>query len=558
MTQEKSESEEALASAEEALRQELKRYGLDFDRVGLGWILVALVRSGLRFARPPFDGLPFGVFNETLEVARRGGTPDEVVTLLLEFLAHRCSDRPFEPCNSSGEQERALSRFAAICEGHGISFAQGIRQLHESEHPWSRLLGLCLLARRGFVQVRQFLNADDLLAAICDYDRTGSMPDKEAERDPQKPWIWLKIDPEPVVDLFIEHLELLDDATIEVCLPRMTEAIWDYKRSIIGVDHDDSIAESAAFEAQLQQTLNLVRRLFRVACHRLGDKASEAPSIRRQTCLRCVWALYGLGRLTADMYSPQVIEAAGLEMAGLRKLCERATEPEAAAAFADAVDVLNGCSVVLFETRPLWDAIRPFLLALRSLTVPAVAPDLRYWPNNGTRQSDEKPPEPWCVIPDVIGTDFHQWAGYKQEEDPTLHDLRSRFAKFCLERLRSRERGGPPIEPCPFWRRGYIAAVLELSINPGGRGHRLLDFVQKHDPDEQVRRDAHRAYLLLRRGPKLGQASPRSAFFHAFWQLRKAHMLSLGKEIYRGAAESTRDIEVRRTTISLNDEKSKE
>ena len=558
MTQEKPESEQSLAQVEEALRQEIEHFGHDFSRVGLDWLPSALVRSGLAFARPPFDKLPIGAFRDSLKIARLGGTPDETITELLNYLAHRCSDNPFEPGDSPSEQERALSRFAAICEEHGICFSQGSRQLHKSA-PKGSQLRLCLLTRQGIIQARDFLAVDDLFTAICSFDRHGSMPDKEAERDPQKPWVWLRFEPEQVVDLFLEHLESLDDATIDHCLVRMTKAVRHFWRTTIYDDRNglsDSDAES--FEAVLRQIRELLRRLFHAACDRLGDDASKAPSIRRQTCLRCVWALIGQGNLTAEMYPPQVIDAANLEMAQLRKLCERATDPEAAGAFADAVDVLNGCSVVLFETRPLWDAIRPFLLALRSLTVPAVAPDLRYWTDDRTCQNDEQPPEPWREIPDVIGTDFHQWAGHEQESDETLHDLRTRFAKFCLQRLSSRERGGPPIEPSPIWRRGYIAAALELSINPGGRGHRMLDFARKHDPDEQVRQDAHRAYLNLRRGPKLGQASPRTAFFHAFWQLRKAHMLSLGQEIHRGASESTRDREVRRTTVSLEDEKSEE
>jgi hypothetical protein len=537
------------------LRQELKRFELDFCGVGLDWIPTALVRSGLVYARPPFEKLPIGACRDALKIARLGGTPDETVTELLFFLTTRL-DKACEPKENSGEQELALGRFAAFCQEQGISFSQGLLQRHESS---PLLYRACVLARNGLINVRDFLSAGDLYAAICAFDESqGSRPDKKALSDLQKPWIWLEIDPEPVVDLFIEHLESLDDATIDRCLPRMTEAVLCFRRAIFGIDFEDSAAESEAIEAQHQQTVELARRLFRVACDRLGDNVAEAPSIRRQTCLRCVWTLASLGRLTADMYPPQFIEAAGLEMVRLRKLCERANDPEAAAAFADAVDVLNGCSMVLFEKRPLWDAIRPFLLALRSLTVPAVAPDLRYWADDRTRQNDEQPPEPWREIPDIIGVLFQQWASHEQETDPALHDLRSRFAKFCLERLRSRERGGPPIEPCPFWRQGYIAAAVDLSINPGGRGHRILDHVQKHDPDEQVRQEAHRAYLVLRRGPKLGQASPRTGFFHAFWQLRKAHMLSLGQEIHGGAAESTRDREIRRTTVSLTDEKSKE
>ena len=71
--------------------------------------------------------------------------------------------------------------------------------------------------------------------------------------------------------------------------------------------------------------------------------------------------------------------------------------------------------------------------------------------------------------------------------------LREEFAKFCLDRLKTKGKQKASsrdkqfsdkdfVEPRPLWRQGYVQALAALRVNPGGRAHRTLFWLSQNDP----------------------------------------------------------------------------
>lgn len=212
-----------------------------------------------------------------------------------------------------------------------------------------------------------------------------------------------------------------------------------------------------------------------------------------------------------------------------------------------------------------WRAIKSALLLLRSLRAPAVAPDLRYWlePRDRGGVLPTAPPVDRLWITDSVANLFHEYASSEKQRDTDLRDLRSEFARFCLDRLRSRHKSGDlptdddgaMLEPSPDWRRAYIRAIRELRVNPGGRGHRVLHWVSKNDPHEELRGEAATAYRELTRRTMLPPGtSPRRALFAAYWHLRVAHLQAIGHPVDETGATRTRQKETRRVKeVERND-----
>ena len=202
--------------------------------------------------------------------------------------------------------------------------------------------------------------------------------------------------------------------------------------------------------------------------------------------------------------------------------------------------------VLLAFAKP-WKRLRPLLLAFSGMKCQAVASDLRAWPEFGK----ERPPAPYARIARWIA--IGMYPEHLQDElkrDPHLQELREEFAKFCLERLRTREKSF--VEPRAAWRQRYVQALAALRVNPGGRAHRTLSWLLNNDPDEKVREHAKKAYKRVRHldpnKPNLDEgASPRRPLFEAFWFLRHAHLETLDVEIDDEGAMRTRQSELRRT-----------
>ena len=200
-----------------------------------------------------------------------------------------------------------------------------------------------------------------------------------------------------------------------------------------------------------------------------------------------------------------------------------------------------------------WNTLKTFLLLFRSLQTPAVTSDLRGWKIRG---ESELPPEPYSIIPRCILRVFNLISN-ERKDDPKLESIRKEFASFCLSKLKTKkEKQGdhPPqnedfVEESPIWRYFYIRALRDLKINPKGKGHHVLRWVSRNDPQEEVRSMANIAYKELRHQVALPpNISSRKPLFAAFWWLRQAHLLELGVKIDDRGAQRTRSKEVTRTT----------
>ena len=214
---------------------------------------------------------------------------------------------------------------------------------------------------------------------------------------------------------------------------------------------------------------------------------------------------------------------------------------------------------VLLCFAPPWKCMKPLLLAFSTMEKQAVASDLRAWPETGL----DAPPYPFSLIPMWIATAMYpQNLRGELKRDPSLRDLRERFADFCLERLRSKKTGKSEagvdkrdvgfVEARPVWRRCYVQALSALRVNPGGRAHRTLFWLANNDPDESVRKFARKAHKQVRHLDRSKSnldvgASSRRPLFEAFWWLRQAHLLTLGIEIDQAGARRTRRKELQRT-----------
>lgn len=211
---------------------------------------------------------------------------------------------------------------------------------------------------------------------------------------------------------------------------------------------------------------------------------------------------------------------------------------------------------ILLNFADPWKRLKPLLLVFTEMTVPAIASDLRPWPE----PDREPPPHPYNEIPRWI--EIAMYPQNLQDElkrDPYLQDLREEFATFCLGRLKTKEKkqiddytNADFTEPRPMWRQGYVQALAALRVNPGGRAHRTVFWLLNNDPDSTVRSFAKRAHKRIRhldrKKPNIDDgASPRRPLFEAFWWLRQAHLLTLGKEIDESGAMRTRRKELHRT-----------
>ena len=292
----------------------------------------------------------------------------------------------------------------------------------------------------------------------------------------------------------------------------------------------------------------------------------------RSSLLKAWWRLAvvmhhrGMGALDSgisDELTKRLVDSAARHIGMLRKVLRETPEDfgctdSTGAPVADFYD--RGFEVLVVFAAP-WKCLRSVLLAFTEMRVPAVASDLRPWPE----ADREPPPHPYSRIPMWISTAMYpQNLSDELKRDPYLQGLREAFAKFCLDRLKSRKircrqdvHGSDCaderfVEPRRTWRRCYVQAVAALRVNPGGRAHRTLFWLSRNDPDETVRTLAKKAHgqirHLNRNRPNLDRgASPRRPLFEAFWWLRQAHLSTLGIEIDESGAMRTRRTELHRT-----------
>ena len=285
----------------------------------------------------------------------------------------------------------------------------------------------------------------------------------------------------------------------------------------------------------------------------------------RSVLLKAWWQLAGkvhgrsMGGLEEEL-SPerrdQLVESAARHFGLLRKILRASPEHFADTDSTGAVsDFYHEAFLVLCIFAPPWKRLKPLLLAFTEMTVPAVTSDLRPWPE----PDRDPPPHPYSEVP--LWIEICMYPQNLQDEltrDPYLQDLREEFAAFCLGRLKTKTKKPASyadadfIESRPRWRQCYVQALAALRVNPGGRAHRTVFWLLNNDPDETVRSLARKAHKRIRHLDRKksnldDSASPRRPLFEAFWWLRRAHLLTLGKEIDDAGASRTRRKELHRT-----------
>ena len=305
-----------------------------------------------------------------------------------------------------------------------------------------------------------------------------------------------------------------------------------------------------------------MRPYFEELDRRVVEKGKEVDPLLRST-----WML--LFRMAWDAEAAdcpaevrkRVLDAATEDLSRARSIFGSAATDEAGNAdrFLQCLPHIERCCKLLAYHGGLWRCMKPLLLAFRALRTPALARDLRYW----EEFADDPPPTPWNAIPGLLNTMFHAYAAREQRGDLDLEQLRARMATYLLERLTDRwsqkEREAAAAsgqvrtdddmtEPVPEWRYCMIRAVVDLRVNPDGKGHRALNWSSTHDPHPRVREAAKSASQSLRHQRGLPEGtSPRRAVMSALWWLKQAHMLGLGIQPDPDGAQRTRIKELSRT-----------
>ena len=266
------------------------------------------------------------------------------------------------------------------------------------------------------------------------------------------------------------------------------------------------------------------------------------------------WSYGGLESELSEELKSRLIESASRHIGILRSVLRDTPE-----VFEDenVSDFYDKAFYVLLSFASPWKRLKPLLLTFTGMTKQAVASDLRTWSEH---DSKENPPAIYSRVPNWIEVAMYpQNLRTELEKDPYLQELREEFAKFCLERLRTKKKRKDSgytdkdfVEPRPAWRQCYVQALAALRVNPGGRGHRTLFWLLNNDPDDTVKELAGKAHKRVRHldrsKPNLDEgASPRRPLFEAFWWLRQAHLITLGTEIDQAGAMRTRRRELHRT-----------
>jgi hypothetical protein len=395
----------------------------------------------------------------------------------------------------------------------------------------------------GHVDPLNFLDAD---AVRTTTKRTGgsSWNQPSHDNDPRLPDFWLTLDPIRAFDAFRRWFEAEQIETLGALALGLERQI--------GLQYPGTrIARGPKQEIEIRELYPQVETLALVLCRRRSESQND-----NQTLTRCCWSYARLAgerapALLGDLYEPLARRALS-ELEHVRKGLRGA---DAEAFLRDHGDYLH--EAVFFGPRTssdsLWPVLRRLVLALREVPRRGVPLDLRTW--DEPEPEFEKVPRPWNWVVDHIARVLELLLGRELERDDDLNELRREFAKFCLDRIKTREkaRADRPLanedffEPKPEWRAAYINAAKELHPNLGERGHHVLGWSRDHDPDEDVRDAARSAAEVIRHGHGLPKnTSPRRAMFAAFWWLRQAHVISLGERVDESGAQRTFRKEMRR------------
>jgi len=372
----------------------------------------------------------------------------------------------------------------------------------------------------------------------------GSWNQQARDNDLRLPDVWFALDPVAALDAFRRLFEAEPIETLGVLALGL-------ERSLMLQSSGHRVRRGGENEIAMRELYPHMDGLALVLCRRRAEVQRED-----RTLARCCWSYSGLlgeraPNLLGELYEPLAHHALA-ELENLRKVLRG---PDAEGFFQDHLDYLTEAVFFGPRTNPdaLWPVLRRLVLALREVPRRGVPLDLRTWDEHDS--AFEEVPRPWNWVADHIARVLELLIGRELERDRDLSELRREFAKFCIERVKTREkaRADRPLaneeffEPKPEWRAAYINAAKELHPNLGERGHHALTWSRDHDPDEDVREVARSAADVIRHGHGLPKnTSPRRAMFAAFWWLRQAHVVSLGEQVDVEGARRTFQKEMRR------------
>jgi len=540
-------------------RRTLSDRGLsDADAAWIGSAVLELygLAEGIPYSAAHRVDSPMFLLEELGKVCEQSkGDRDAAIGVLLDTFAVNRFPGPRE--KPTDEQQNAIERarkFVETCRNNGVKFGAAfprIVALRPNPDPTAAMWITRRFALVGAITAGDVVSREKLLALGDQTDWWDLQRNYDNRNDhtadPTSVHLWLEIQGPRAVHHLIEELPGISLADFLRLARALAYALGLWPRSQRFV-HPEFFAERGTEFAAV------CRRVFEEADRRVLA-LKEVPDDLRHVWLRYAWkAVDG----TDDWVSPELrarlVRAAADDVGRLRPLLRGASE-EDARQIKHLEPHFRSCIFLLFKLGSLWQATKPLLLAFRATNTRAVGFDLRYW---STSKADD-PPVPWETVPRSLMNMLHHYMGREQEDDPQLDKYRSEFALFCLERLKTRERRGDQegsrdgglVETDPAWREGFIQAARALRVNPKGRGHHILNWTSKNDPDDAVREAATKAYTELRHQPCLPKGlSPRRTVFDAFWWLRQAHLMSLGlgDSIDHDGANQTREEEARRTT----------
>lgn len=240
-------------------------------------------------------------------------------------------------------------------------------------------------------------------------------------------------------------------------------------------------------------------------------------------------------------------QVASFTLAQIRSDIKKATREQAAERMRQSLADCRRSVRTLVAVGPLSQVLRQLVLLLRDFPAPAVERDLRYW---GECQLRLAPCD--AVVRDMVKA-VHLYVSALGQEPKDLKTARRELASFCLSRVQAQPRGQSSsgglemIEPDPTWRIGYLRALDALEIDPEGKGHRTLYWLQANDPDPAVRGVAGDIYPRLRQGKWESSESPRRPFITAIWWLLQAHLVAIGETVDYDRVDLTREAFLRRT-----------
>lgn len=536
-----------------------------------GWVPDALTRAGIAPAEPgSVHSFYIDLFSELKRIwVERSENRDATMTEFLDRLGTSNLARTQHiGLRRDITDEPSRNAFARECQRVGIDFERGLELLAKREALELKPLATNLF-ELGAIDPGRWLRPELFehlgAEAISTARPLGAPADEPGQRTTtlESPGFWFDAHPAAIANVVLPALQSADsERAARLAHGLMAAGVhpWSGTEEII---------------------TRLRTELLHAVSGELEGKLAERPHMSPEPlrhALIDVWSTL-IWKAIPDGWKPsdKVVAVAQYELACWRQRFENAAAKETIHHFERNRHGFETCVSILFTAKPLWDAIRPLVLALRALTTPAVASDLRYWQSRlfptedqveheasidapsrapyGTPNPEKPdPPTPWNAIPETIVSWFHSEVAREQESDPELEDLRHRFARFCLDRLKPDKKLGRQIEPDPKWRIGFIRAASELRVNPRGTGHRTLHQVTRAESeDPAVRKEAQRAYEQMRRASGLGKMSPRMAFIRALACLLRAHLEALDAPVNEPGAQATIADMVRRTTKKLEE-----